>query len=346
MNNNTENIQYDNKVAIGIVTYNARNYLPFCLNSIQEQTFKDYQILIIDNGSSDDTIAYLNEKFPHYKVVSHKENLGFSQAFNQIISWTKSEYVFCVNQDTVLAKDYIAKAVEFLDQHQDAGGVSGKLLRWIFQDDVKTKIIDSVGQQIFKNHKVTDKGAGEVDTGQYDKVEEVFGISGALPIYRRNALDSVALKNKHGKYEYFDENYFSYKEDVDLAWRMRLVDWKLYCVPQALAYHDRSIASTDMQTDWQIATAHRKKNKLINFLSYRNHLLTIYKNEFRVNLWGTFFQTLPYEIKKFMFMKLFNRINNKKFRNFRQLLPLMKHKRIQVQKMTKIRAKEISKWYQ
>ncbi|MFH1667995.1 MAG: glycosyltransferase family 2 protein [Candidatus Komeilibacteria bacterium] len=346
MNLEKQASKYDPKVAIGIVTYNARNYLPFCLNSLQEQGFKDYQILIVDNGSSDGTLSYLSEKFPHYKVVAHKDNIGFSKAFNQIISWTKSEYLFCVNQDTVLDRDYLTKAIDFLDQHSDVAGISGKLYKWDYQNNIKTTMIDSVGLIIKKNHQVMDRGNGEEDQGQYNQPQEVFGISGALPIYRRQALEDIKLINKQGYEEYFDESYFAYKEDVDLSWRLRLAGWKLFCLPQSIAYHDRTVAGAVHKTDWQVAIAHRKKNILINFLSYRNHLLTIYKNEFALNFWKYILYILPYEFKKYLFMKLFNRVSKSKFRNFWQLYPQMRYKRKQISKIIKVKPQTISKWYQ
>ncbi|MBL7022237.1 glycosyltransferase family 2 protein [Patescibacteria group bacterium] len=332
------------KLSIGLVTYNAEKYLYSCLISLMNQSFKDWEILIIDNGSTDGTIRYIKENYPQFKIVEHKNNLGFAQAHNQIISWTRSEYIMCMNQDIVLDKDYIKNIVKFLDNNKKVGSVTGKLYKWEFEENKKTKTIDSIGLELYKNYRVVDRQEGVEDIGQFNSNEEVFGISGAIPVYRRKALDKVKIINNSGREEFFDEDFFAYKEDVDLAFRLRLADISSYYVANAIAWHDRSTANSHLQTNWKIASAHRKKNRMVNYLSYRNHLLMLYKNSFRINIFKNFHHIAWYELRKYIFMKIFNRVNNKQIKSFCKLRPLMKNKRKQIKELTKIQAQDMLKW--
>ncbi|MFW0862342.1 MAG: glycosyltransferase family 2 protein [Candidatus Komeilibacteria bacterium] len=331
------------KLIIGLVTYNAERYLYSCLTSLSEQSFKDWEILIIDNGSTDNTIRYIKENYPQFKIVEHKKNLGFAQAHNQIISWTKSDYIMCMNQDIVLDKDYLKNIVNFLDKHPKVGSVAGKLYKWNFTDNVKTKTIDSIGLELNRNYRVVDKAEGEKDTGQFNADEEVFGVSGAAPVYRRKALDKVKIYNANRE-EYFDEDFFAYKEDVDLAFRLRLNGWQSYCVVNSIAWHDRSTGNSQLQTNWKIASAHRKKNKLVNYLSYRNHLLMLYKNCFRINIFKNIIPIFWYEFRKYIFMLLFNRVKEKHIKSYSKLKPLMKNKRRQIKELTKVTAQDMLEW--
>jgi len=332
-------------VSISLITYNAERYLPFCLQSLLQQSFTDWQLLIIDNGSTDRTIPYLRENYPQFKVVTHQDNVGFAKAHNQAIDWTKSKYVFCLNQDIILDKDYLRRAVKFLEENKQVGAVTGKLYKWNFTTNEKTNILDSTGLCLTKNRRVMDRGENKKDRSQYNAIEQVFGVSGAVPLYRRQALVDIKIKTKLEHEEYFDEDFFSYKEDVDLAYRLRLNGWQAFYLPIAVAWHDRSLSNSQLQKSWQIAKAHRKKNKLVNYLSYRNHLFTLYKNEFRINILKNILPILWYEGRKWLFMQFFNNIKSRQFRSFWQLYPLMKKKRQQIKKLIKIKPQDLSKWY-
>lgn len=332
------------KLSVSLVTYNAEKYLRDCLLSLSEQSFKDWQILIVDNGSSDNTIRFIKENYPQFKIVEHKNNIGFAQAHNQAIAWTKSEYVMCLNQDIVLDKDYFKETVKFLDSNKKVGSVTGKLYKWDIQNNVKTKTIDSVGLLIHSNYRVTDRGEGQEDTGEYNSNEEVFGVSGAAPVYRRSALEKVKIYNASHRDEYFDEDFFAYKEDVDLSFRLRLAGYSSYFVASAIAWHDRSTANSHLETNWKIASAHRKKNKLVNYLSYRNHLLMLYKNAFRKNMLIRFFPLTWYELRKYVFMIFFNNLHSKDTKTFGQLKRVMKSKRKQIKELTKVSSQDMLKW--
>jgi GT2 family glycosyltransferase len=325
------------KVSISLVTWNGEKYIENCLNSVFNQTFKDFSVVLIDNGSHDQTLELLAERFPQLKVVRHKENIGFSKAYNQTIHWSKSEYVLCLNQDVVLEPTFLAEAVKFLDEHPLTGSIAGKIYR--LQDNQKTKYIDSVGLRILKNYRVLDIGTGELDDGQYDIAKEVFGVSGAVPVYRRKALDEIAFEK-----EYFDEDFFSYKEDVDLSHRLILSGWECWRVPTVVAYHDRTVTiPTNKLTKLEIARNRKHKSRFANFHSYRNHLFFIYKNlpKFSLRfLWPIFW----YELLKFFYVFFRETKNMKAWSNFFQLYHQLKLKRTFIQKNRKLKDEELATW--
>jgi GT2 family glycosyltransferase len=333
------------KLTVNLITYNAEKYLPACLKALSEQSFKDWQILIIDNGSTDDTLRYIKENYPHFKIVEHKTNLGFAQSHNQAIAWTRSDYIMCLNQDVILDKEYLNEAVKFLDKNKKVASITGKLLKWDFTNGEKTNTIDSLGLELHKNYRVIDRLEGKADDGNHQVNEQVFGVSGAVPIYRRSSLEKVKIIGSKNRDEFFDEDFFAYKEDVDLAFRLRLAGFKAYYIAKAIAWHDRSVGNSHLQSNWRIASAHRKKNKMVNYLSYRNHLLMLYKNCFRNNLFSNFLTVAWYEARKFVFMILFNRVDNKHVQSYRNLKPLMKNKRKQIKKLITISPEDIRKWY-
>lgn len=329
------------QLAINLVTWQGKNYLLPLLKSIEDQTFKDFSILVIDNHSTDQTVSLIKENFPQIKIIINKTNVGFAKAHNQAISWTASKYILCLNQDLILDKNFLKYALDFLEKNQEAAAVTGKILKWDFQKNEPTKIIDSTGLKILKNHQVLDRGQGEIDTGQADEINEIFGVSGTCPIYRRAVLEKI-------KYhlEYFDENFFSYKEDIDLAFRLRLAGYKSFYLPQAIVYHQRStgIAKTKNK---EIIRNRRQHSKFINYHSYKNHLFVLVKNEFFINIIKYFPWLFFYELKKFLYILLFEQKTLKTLSKFFKSLPLMLKKRRFIKKnICLIKPKDLNQWYE
>ncbi|MFH0814749.1 MAG: glycosyltransferase family 2 protein [Candidatus Falkowbacteria bacterium] len=323
------------KLAVNLVTWNGERFLKSCLDSLEAQTFKDFSLLIIDNGSTDKTIDFLKENYPQIRVVRHEDNVGFAKAHNQAIHWTKSEYVLCLNQDIVLEPKCLEQLVQFMENHKEAGVATPKLLR--LQNDEKTNYIDSVGLRIFKNYKVEDIAQGELDNGKYEIDEEVFGFSGACPILRREALEDVRYEK-----EFFDEDFFSYQEDIDLSLRMRMRGWQIWRVGRAIAYHART-AREKRRRSWLETLKHRRsKSNLVNFYSYRNHLYLLNKNFVQ---WRFFLNVLWYEKLKFVYVLIFETKNLRAIRElFRNFSKLMK-KRHRIAHTSRVHKEDLLKWF-
>ncbi|MBI5254826.1 glycosyltransferase family 2 protein [Candidatus Falkowbacteria bacterium] len=329
------------KLAVNLVTWNGENFLKSCLDSLESQTFKDFSLLIIDNGSTDNTVSFLKENYPQIRVVRHENNVGFAKAHNQAIHWTKSEYVLCLNQDIVLEPNCIERLIQFMDKHSEAGAATAKVLR--LQNGEKTNYIDSVGLQIFKNYKVVDIAQGEIDDGKYGMDEEVFGFSGACSILRREALEDVQYEK-----EFFDEDFFSYQEDIDLSLRMRMRGWQIWRVGQAIAHHARTARNNAVRGEkktgaWLEILKHRRsKSNLVNFYSYRNHLYLLNKNFVQ---WRFFFNVLWYEKLKFFYVLIFETKNLRAIKDLIKNFSKLMKKRHRIVRGRCAQMEDLLKWF-
>jgi len=344
------------KISINIVTWNSMKYLEKCLNSIFSQTFRDFSVLIIDNGSRDGTVEFVRENYnrppKQATVLQNFQNLGFSCAHNQGIKLTESEYILVTNPDIILEKNFLENLLNEIEAGSEIGSAGGKLLRVYFKDqDLKepelSDIIDSIGLKPLRSRQVVNVGEGEKDKGQYNKIREVFGISGALALYRREALEDVKLSvsTRSGiKEEYFDESFFSYKEDIDLAWRLCLRGWKSIYTPEAKAYHWRAIQGGKRGV-FKVFREYQKRSRIVNFYSYKNHLLTILKNEFLGNFLKDFPFIFFHEFQKFFYILFFESYTLKALFAFFGACSEVLIKRRKIMKRAKVTPKEMRKWF-
>lgn len=288
------------RVAVNIVTWNGKEFLPFLFQSIREQTAAPSRILVIDNGSVDGTLEYLRE-WPTIHVLRNNRNLGFAHAHNQGISLSDADAVLIVNQDLILDPRCIEELTAALARDATLGSVCPKVLRFSFSSDelrmpVRTDTIDTTGLSIRRSRQSLNRSEGLQGEGTFPP--ETFGAPGVLALYRKTALDDVAWGH-----EYFDDDFFSYKEDVDLAWRLRWAGWGCRFVERARAYHYRSVVHHhDSLT--RVVKERSSRVPLFRTLSYRNHLLTMIKNETA----RTFLPHLPhilwYECKRIAYLLL------------------------------------------
>jgi GT2 family glycosyltransferase len=248
-------------VLVTIVSYNSGRHLGACLESLKAQTYKGFRVSIWDNASTDNTSAIL-EQYDEFLNSAHfsRQNLGFCAAHNRLISSSDLEYSMVLNPDVVLDSRYMEILVREMDLEPRAGSATGKLLRRRVSGK---KILDSAGIYMTPNQRHLDRGSGESDTGQYEKCEYVFGASGAAALYRRAMLEDV----RNGS-EYFDENFFAYREDADLAWRAQWMGWRCLYVPGAIGYHERRVLP-ERRPDLPHA---------INMHSFKNRFLLRIKN--------------------------------------------------------------------
>lgn len=336
------------KVTIQLVTWNGKRYLPWLFGTLREQTFQDFNIIAIDNASTDGTIEEIKNFEPHLKcsmkIISLEHNTGFTGGHNRAFAESDSEYVFLLNQDMMLAPDYLERLVKLLDENKNAAAASGVLYRWDWQrredgDGGKTSIIDTAGLVVTRARRVFDFGMGLEEIELPLEPYEVFGVSGALPLYRRSALVETNRENK-----IFDPRFFSYKEDVDLAFRLRLAGFGAMIDPKANAWHDRSVSGTQ----GTIITSIKERSGKSFFgksLSYRNHLLCLWKNE----CWSNAFRDLPwlgsYEIGKFIWILGREWTSLEAFLDALKQLPGVLSDRRKIHKNRKIRPSEIRKWW-
>ncbi|MDD5342655.1 MAG: glycosyltransferase family 2 protein [Patescibacteria group bacterium] len=329
------------KVTVSLVTWNSVNDLPGFFESLASQTYKDYQVWVIDNCSSDGTIEKIKNSYPEIRFIENDKNIGYAAGHNLAISKSRSDYVLVANADLRLEPGFLEELVRIIDSDSHIGSVGGKLLK--MQDPLKigaeAAIIDTCGIGAYKSRRFVDRGEGEEDKGQYDNIEEVFGVSGALVLYRRSALDDVKIPPG----QYFDEEYFMYREDIDLAWRFRQRSWKSFYSPRALAWHRRS--TTRQGSDWQILKNRRKKSPLIKSLSYRNHCYTLIKNLPWPDMFWWFPWIFWYELRKFVYLVLFEPRTLLMDFQIVSHLPIMLNRRRLIQKRRTTSLKELRSWF-
>lgn len=289
----------DKLISIIIVGYNAGRHLSLCLDSIYSQTCKDFEVIFVDNGSIDNSISIL-EPYPDVKVIYNYENKGFCFANNQAIKVARGEYVLTLNSDIVLDKQFLAKVKEAA--YISSAGLFGvKILR------KEGKVIDSTGLLVSRFYRFLDRGAGEIDRGQYDNEADIFGPCAAAALYRKEMLDDIKYNG-----EYFDENFFFLGEDFDIAWRAKRKGWKAVFVPEALCYHARN--STNFY------------RKFRQYLSFRNRYFLLIKNSsFKISYLIVFFL---YDAPRLCYMLFTNPYTFKMLYESIKYTPRMRRKRL------------------
>ncbi|MFA5107371.1 MAG: glycosyltransferase family 2 protein [Patescibacteria group bacterium] len=291
------------RLSISLVTYNSAADLPNFFESLEKQTFTDFEVIVVDNASSDTSCEYLEQCQPNAKIIKNLVNEGYAKAHNRGIREARAPYVLVANPDICLDENYLMEAFSQIEADERIASAGGKLykLNSDLKSAQKSGMLDSTGFMCFKNRRIVDRGEGEKDAGQYDASNDVFGISGALVLFNKRALDDVQLS----KGQYFDESYFMYQEDFDLAWRLKLRGWKSRYVPKAVAWHRRSAQSAATAGTVKQILHRRTKSALMNQWSYRNHLATIIKNESFANIVRCAPWLVSYEIKKFFYLIFF-----------------------------------------
>lgn len=265
-----------NLISLVIINYNNKDYLKRCLDSIYNQTYNNLEIIFIDNQSIDNSFEYIKEEYSNKNILLIKNdvNNGYAGAANQGIKLSKGKYVMILNPDIIMEDDFIEKMYGFIESDEGIGALSGKLLKYDFKNDKKLNYIDSTGIIMFKSTRCIDRGQNEEDLGQYDKTEQVFGVCGAAPMYRRSALEKVKIFE-----EYFDEDFFAYKEDIDLSWRLNLAGYKNMYYPKAIAYHGRGLGSSNGGI-LNFIRNRKSQSEFLKGISTRNHIMMLYKNNF------------------------------------------------------------------
>lgn len=272
------------KLVVGFLTYNeaSAKYLADFLPSLQRAVSyfhkNDYKVLVFDNSDQGNSlnktkISDFNRANPDFlEYISTDSNLGFSRAYNILIREAvncQAEYFFVINPDTVLEKDVLKNLVETLDQNKDLVSASPKIRRWDFAANTKTKIIDSCGLILRPGLRFRDLGQGAKDEKQFDQ-KKIIGPSGAAGLFRLSALSNICENG-----QYFDELFFMYKEDCDLAYRLNLKGGRSVLVPTAIVYHDRTVAVSKANKLMRLTDRRLRSRQARSWSFVNQHLIFI-----------------------------------------------------------------------
>ncbi len=321
--------------AISLVCFNAEQYVQSCMNSLISQSFCPSECIAYDNHSDDRTLEMIRSYDRLMQIIESENNIGFGCAHNEVIGKTNSDYILVTNQDLVLTRDYCEKLTLFLDEHPDVASVTGKILRVLCLEAIPQNLgIDACGISISQCQRASLTHSGN-PTNTCNEVHEVFGVPATCALYRRSALEDCAI-DMNGKREYFDGDFFMYKEDTDLAYRFRLRGWKSYCIPDAIAYHIRTAKSSLM--------VFNRGSEMLKYWSYRNQWYLLIKNLPSSLFWRYGLQIVLFEFAKFFYSLVLEPHSIKAYGDICKKYARMIQKRRFVQSHMTVSVSDMAQW--
>ena len=367
-------------VTISLINYNGKKFVFQAIESAINQDYPNLEIILIDNASTDGTREEIEKRIPEWeerrkkikceeiplapfakggsiRYIKNTKNAGFGKPHNEAMRMMKGDFILLLNYDAILKPDYVKNALEVF-KDEKVSSAQGKLLRYDFNknelckdlENPKLNIVDTTGLMMFKNRRIVCIGQGQPDKGQFEKEKEIFGADGAVPVYRKKALEDIKLpiiKNQNSTYEYFDENFFMYKEDVDLAWRMRLAGWKAIYTPKAVAYHGRGSGDSMAKNYFDIIKERRKINNFAKYLSFKHQRLMQIKDDFPSLLFTKHLpQFIIKEVGAWIYVAIFERFTFRVLKDLYKDIPLFLKKRKMVMSKKRVGAKEMEKWFE
>lgn len=335
-------------VSIVIQSYNSRRFIAKCLDSVLSQDYQNWEVLVVINGSTDGSAELIKSRYGRYKrvrILEPGENLFFSRGNNYGIKFSQGDYVLGLNQDTIMTPSFVRLLVAVMEKDKTLGSASGKLLHYKFDIDSKTKILDSTGLEIFKTRRVIDRGQWEQDRGQYDRDTALFGASGAAALYRRSALEATRVPKADGSFEYFDEEFGAYKEDVDLCWRMLVMGYGCRYVPEAVVYHGRTVGRSWPTQVIRFILNRRRQSRYVRKLSFKNHYLMMVKNELAPLFWRQILYIFARELLLWVYTILFEPFQVFALREFFRQLPEARRKRRYIMARVKARPQTLRAYF-
>lgn len=233
-----------------VVTWNRRDLLRACLQSLTRQNLNQpFEVVVVDNGSDDGSLQMVVAEFGkcakfRLEVIRNAENRGFCAANNQGFAATKAEFIALLNNDAEAEPEWLDRLASALAGRGDVGMAASKIL--VYEDPRR---IDKAGHLIYPDGQNRGRGTGELDQGQYDRVEEVLWPDGCAAMYRRAMLDEIGG---------FDEDFFAYADDAELGLRARIAGWKCLYIPDARVRHHRG-ATLGVRSTRRLALIERNR---------------------------------------------------------------------------------------
>jgi GT2 family glycosyltransferase len=213
-------------VSVVIANYNGRGLLPECLDTLRGQTLKDFEVILVDNGSTDGSAAFVEKAYPEVRVVRTGANLGYGGANNAGLAVARGRHIVFLNNDTAVDAAWLRELVGPAERDASVGMCASKIMNYYDRG-----VFDNTGLLLYRDGVGRGRGRLERDAGQFDREEEVFFPSGCAGLYRREIFERIGV---------FDEDFFLYVDDVDIGLRARLAGWRCVYAPGAVVYHKYS----------------------------------------------------------------------------------------------------------
>ncbi|MEO7983494.1 MAG: glycosyltransferase family 2 protein [Bacteroidota bacterium] len=254
------------KVAIVILNWNGRNYLEQFLPAVLTSTYANYEVIVADNGSTDDSVSFLQTNYPSIRLVRFTENYGFARGYNEALKLVHADYFILLNSDVEVQAGWLQPMVGLLENDPTIAACQPKILS--YKNKKTFEYAGAAGGWLDKYGYPFAKGRvfdiTEEDHGQYDQTEPIFWASGAALFIRPAVFHSM---------KGFDEYFFAHQEEIDLCWRMQLAGHKIYSCPLSVVYH---VGGGTLP----------RGNSLKTYLNFRNNRIMMSKNmPFSKKIW-------------------------------------------------------------
>ncbi len=365
--------------------HNGEKYIRQCLDSVLAQSYQHgfIELNILDNNSTDSTLervrlwtmdygleqflkpesewlsSIVSKPLAGFSLIRSTKNLGMWPGQEELLKHSRGEYVIVLSVDVILYPDFIKNAVEAMARDHQIGALQAKVYKFELSQletrnsKLETNIIDTVGFQIYRSRRIINIGHGEADQDQYNEPKEIFAVEGAVPVFRRQALEDCRLVSQGDKI--IDPDFFWYGDDLDIAWRMRIFGWKQVYAPSVIAWHDRKTTKV-LAGGWR--ELFRSRNLLPKSylsirgsvpmfkrrLGWRNTTLTIIKNDFASDLWCDSYYIIWRQLQIWGYFLLFEPAMFLEIFNLAKLLPRMLKRRSEIMKKSKVSAGEFRRW--
>jgi GT2 family glycosyltransferase len=318
-------------VSVTIVTYNSGRFIKRCLESVLSQRYPLKEVIVIDNASTDGTIDILEQFEDRCQIRYNEENAGFAAAQNQAIRLAGGDWVLTLNPDVLLLPNFIQALLDAGQFDSKIGAVCGKLLTMTSHFEIPERpVVDSTGIYFNPMLRHLDRGSQEVDNGHYLQYEYVFGATAAAALYRRAMIEDISLDG-----EFFDSDFFVYREDADVAWRAQLMGWKCLYVPYARGYHVRKVLPGNR----------RALPAEINMHSVKNRFLMRLKNISTDLYWRNWFSITGRDILVVMCCLLWEHTSLKAFWILLRNWSRFRAKREMIQRARRVDDEYMASWF-
>lgn len=341
-------------ITINLVVLNGGKYIRHCLNSVKNQTYPHNQIEIniLDNGSTDATKTIIKESagkfsdFLKFNFIESDKNLGMWPGQEKLLKHSRGKYVLCVSVDVMIDENFVERAVAICESDFEIDAIQAKIYQYNYNELIsgsfkENTIIDTCGFAMTRERKVVNIGHGKQDGPDFSKQHVVFGVEGAVPFFRRTAIEDCRINGW-----IWDPDYFWYGDDLDLAWRMTLFGHRQVYSPEVIAWHDRSTTKGNVTTDFLADYVHRRKIRQQipihkRRLDWSNTRFTIIKNDYLYNILRDLPAIIMREINVQGYAGLFEQRMLLEWGRFLRLLPRMIARRRIVMKRARMDINEI-----
>lgn len=329
-------------ISIVMPILNAERHLPSCLKSVIDQTEKNFELIVFDNGCTDKSLDIVSKFYPQAKILKSDNNYFVGDAFNRSLEHCQGKYIVLLCADVILNSDFLEKCLETCDNENDVGAVQGKVLRFDIKEGRvdKDDIIDTTGFVIFRSGRIVNRGHGEKDKNQFPE-GIVFSFEGAVDFFMADAIKDCKIDG-----ELYDKDFQWMADDIDLGWRMTLLGWKTYFTPEAVAWHDRKTTKAISKSKLDFIKMRRQIPALKRRLDFQNTILTFIKNLPTSIYRRHFFAITLRQLSLLFYITLFEPRSLWAVARIIKLYPKMLKKRKSIMRKRKISDKELNLWFQ